>query len=36
MELAKDRFEKASLPDPGNGTGKRASMKWCELPEERG
>ena len=36
MELAKDRFEKTSLPDLGNGKGKRVSMKWRELPEERG
>lgn len=23
MELAKDRFEKTSLPDPGNGKGEK-------------
>lgn len=24
MELAKNRFEKTSLPDPGNGKGKKS------------
>ena len=36
MELAKDRFEKTSLPDPGNGKGKKGVNEVVWVPEERG